>query len=157
MSQGKNIPVIKALEQKHPGATEAVADEWEKFCRRHYKYASELLGGVRLEEAKAFASIVHCIHLLGDREEGNSDRGRALVLPVSELVEEISSQAKLLFGSQQWDDKDVRRLKDATKSGSEEQKAKAVLMVMTELKFGTKLHDKYGARIRSKWTASGSP
>ena len=107
------------------------------------------------EKVKAFSSIVHCVHLLGDREPGN--KYVRFVLSVDELVKEISKQAKALF-EEKWSEDDNKRLKNAAIAGSEAQKAQAVLKAMIELKFGTKLHDKWGRQFENrpgcKWNPS---
>lgn len=127
---------------------------WKEFYDRQYGIANTLLG-IGEDRAKAFASIVHCIHLLGDREPGNKDVNK--VLKVDKLIKVISEQAKILF-EEKWSEADKKRVENAAASGSEAQKAQAVLKAMTELKFGTKLHDKWGRQFENrpgcKWNPS---
>ena len=144
--------MVSNLEQKHEGATGVVEDVWNNFCKRHYGYA-RILGFTGDKKAKAFASIVHCVHLIGDRERGNT-RVDA-VLPLKDLIKEIYEQAGNLFG----EDFGKRVKEELTAaynsvpgdSKEKAEKAQAVRKKLVELKFGTELKKKYGKDIKCHW------
>lgn len=140
---------VSDLEQKHEGAASVIEDVWNEFCKRHYRHA-RVLGFTRDKQAKAFSSIVHYVHLIGDREPENTRV--EVVLPLEDLIKEISEQSGNLFGKD-FGKRVKKELKAAYDSAPDDskRKAQAVRKKLMELKFGTELHKKYGKEIKCHW------
>ena len=143
----KEDKIICRLEQEHNGAVAVLNEEWNKFCERHYCFARRILN-LQDHKVRAFSSIVHCVHLLGDLEPGN--RRTDLVSNLKILVDEISKQAKELFGKEKGDEIGAA-LKKASKVGANgRERAKSVMNKLIDLKLGTLLHEKHGKEFENK-------
>ena len=157
---GRSIPrdSIRQLEAVHSNAFEVVKPVWIQFCTEQYKEAGKLLGivdngGINHKVLHGFVVIVHSVHLLGDREPGNSLID--LVLPLDAIIKNIGdASGEMLKDEKQG--KEIRNaLKAAARSASgEKRKAKAVLDKLIELQMGTRLNKALGniiARAGHTW------
>lgn len=148
---GGSIPdaSIVRLEKAYPGCKSVIEPVWSKFCNDQYEASSRLLGiplslrGVN----ESFITIVHCIHLLGDRMPGNTRVDLVLQLPV--IKNEILKRSMVLFKSHKEYYGEIKKelnrvmglpLDDASKS-------KEMMKTLKRLQFGTKLHACFGATI----------
>lgn len=86
--------VLDELEKTYPGKRAEFIDLWSKFAKKLTMRAEELTG-LPAKQAKALATMMYDIHLLGDLEPDNTLV--KYVLTPKEIVNDFNKNAEILF------------------------------------------------------------
>lgn len=160
---GAAVPreTIHQLESVHSNAFEVVKPAWDDFCTEQYSLASKLFGmppmGKTRDVLQGFVMVTHSIHLLGDREPGNTFVD--MVLPLDRIIQNIGRGSGLMLNDKAQGKEIQKALNEAAKSqAGGKEKAKAVMQKLIELKLGERLYREWGGtleRAGHQWTEAG--
>lgn len=86
--------ILHELDKTYPGKREEFIDLWRNFVKR-LESRAQVITGLPPKQAKAFATLIYDIHLLGDLEPDN--KLVEYVLTPKEIVNDINKNTEILF------------------------------------------------------------
>ena len=145
--------ILIELEKTYPGQRAEFIDLWRNFANKLTTRAEQLTG-LPPKQAKALATMIYDIHLLGDLEPDN--KLVQYVLTPKEIVNDFSQNAEILFKNKPEYAKSIReKLFEVLKSNPElEQKyvAQNLMDSLYNSHIGTMTKDTWGNTLRSTYS-----
>lgn len=140
------------LSKFYPGREKEIIDVWRTFANEINSEAVRLTG-LPPKQAKAYASLLYNIHLLGDLEPDNTLID--LVLPRERIARNIEREVEILFKN---DPNYVafvkKRIASAMRRGGSDQKAaaEALMTELYSLRMGTKQNAVWGKSFKPQYS-----
>lgn len=150
-SLNDDIPkeALNYLCETYPGREKEIIDIWRNFARRINSEAVRLTG-LPEPQAKALASLLYNIHLLGDLEPDN--KLFELVLPEGRIVRNIEKDVEILFKDKPQYFKTIQKHLSKVLRSSEKNRQVVAQSLMTEmysLRMGEMLYSTYGNSLKT--------
>jgi len=140
-SFGDAIPrrVFEVIERKHPGSSEAFIAMWRDFSQGIVLQISQKTG-LNARQAQAFASLIHDVHLLGDRTSDN--KLVDYVLTTKEISNNMIKAMRVLWPSEKAFATNVSALFQSIQKDyhAEAERAEVLLSTVAGLGFGVRLN-----------------
>ena len=145
--------ILSELENTYPGQRAEFIDLWSKFAQKLTMRAEELTG-LPPKQAKALATMMYDIHLLGDLEPDNTLV--KYVLTPKEIVNDFNKNAEILFKNKPEYAKSISsKLLDTLKRSSKlEQKyvAQNLMDLLYKSHIGTMVKDTWSKTLKMEYS-----
>jgi hypothetical protein len=140
---------------KYPDKKDEIIALWAVFARNCIAKAEELTG-LPKNQAKALASMIYDVHLIGDW--GPKNKLLDDVLALDEIVNNFKKDCEVLFINKPVHSEFVsKKLDEAMKSKLPvQEKAQFVMDALYALRLGTMLNDAWGSNLKFKYSADAN-
>lgn len=145
--------ILSELENTYPGQRAEFIDLWSKFAQKLTMRAEELTG-LPPKQAKALATMMYDIHLLGDLEPDNTLV--KYVLTPKEIVNDFNKNAEILFKNKPEHAKSIssKLLNTLKRSSNLEQKyvAQNLMDLLYKSHIGTMVKDTWSKTLKMEYS-----